>query len=75
MLLLGGPDAFLQLVVSAADEVGDHALGTVVLAHPACATHTMNVVGRVLREVKLDNVVHMHGVQASGCHVGADHHW
>jgi hypothetical protein len=69
MLLLGGPDPFLQLVVSAADEVGDHALGTVVLAHPACAAHTMDVVGRVLRKVKLDNVVHMHGVQASGCHV------
>ena len=69
MLLLGGPDPFLKFVVSAADEVGDHALGTVVLAHPACATHTMDVVGRVLRKVKLDNVVHMHGVQASGCHV------
>lgn len=75
MLLLGGPYPFLQLVVSAADEVGDHALGTVVLAHSACATHSMDIVGRVLRKVKLDDVVHMHGVQASGGHVGADHHW
>ena len=69
MLLLSGPDTFLKLVVSTADEVGDHALGSVVLAHPACTAHTMDVVGRVLCKVKLDNVVHMHGVQASGCHV------
>ena len=69
MLLQCGPDAFLKLVVSAADEVGDETLGSVVLAHSACATHTMDVVGRVLRKVKLDNVVHMHSVQASGCHV------
>lgn len=62
MLLLGGSNPFLELIVSAADEVGDKTLDFVVLAHSACATHTMDVVSRILRKVKLDNVVHVHSV-------------
>ena len=46
-----------------------------MLTHAACAAHSMQIVNGVLSELELDNMIDVHGVEASCCQIGSYHNW
>ena len=64
-------DALFQVIVTLADEVCDIPF----LTHAACTTHSVDVIHNVLGEVKLNHMVHAHGIEASSRKISTNYDW